>query len=175
MGDRARRPARRSWPRVLWVLVLCGCAAAKPVPPPPAIDAAGGNELRFILAWQGSADLDLYVTDPAAETVYFANTPSRSGGRLVRDQRCGAAVGEARYEEVVWEAPPPGRYRVGVDDIESCDGAAGTQLFRLVVSQGAARRELTAGVEPERFLPVVMELELRAPVEGGPALLEATP
>ena len=43
--------------------------------------AQGAANLRIQLAFDDAADLDLYVTDPLQETVYFANTRSRSSGR----------------------------------------------------------------------------------------------
>jgi uncharacterized protein YfaP (DUF2135 family) len=69
--------------------------------------------LRVRLAFGTEADLDLYVTDARDETLYFANQRAASGGRLVSDAHCGSPA--PRVEEVRFEAPPPGRYRVGVD------------------------------------------------------------
>jgi hypothetical protein len=76
---------------------------------PPAPDGA----LRVRLAFGAAADLDLYVTDPLAETLYFANQRAASGGRLVADAHCDSAA--PRVEEVRFPAPLPGRYRIGVD------------------------------------------------------------
>ncbi|MBM4383027.1 MAG: hypothetical protein FJ091_06610 [Deltaproteobacteria bacterium] len=47
-----------------------------------------GGALRIRLAFGAQADLDLYVTDPLAETIYFANERAAAGGRLVADVRC---------------------------------------------------------------------------------------
>jgi hypothetical protein len=141
----------------------------------PSIASSSGSELRVVLAWEGESDLDLYVTDPAAETVYFANALSRSGGRLVRDERCGAPDAGARREEVTWQTPAPGRYRVGVDYIESCDAGRARQPFRVVVGQGGVRREVAGSVGPERFQPIVMEFDVRESPGEGPASLEVAP
>jgi len=123
------------------------------------------------------ADLDLYVTDPAQETVYFANTSSRaSGGRLEADLLCETGMREPRVETVVFENAPLGRYRVGVDHAASCKGAGGAaEAFVVVVEfggfrsgglqsgglrSGELRREVRAEVPRGRFLPQVLELDL---------------
>ena len=77
--------------------------------------------LRILLAFDEAADLDLYVTDPLQETVYFANSPSRSGGRLLADVRCDSPA--VRVEEIEFGEPVLGRYRVGVDFPERCAGS----------------------------------------------------
>jgi hypothetical protein len=121
-------------------LLALGCASAPSPPPPPpewtdawraqavlladhlrALPLAPASQLVVRLAFPREVDLDLYVTDPQLETVYYANTPARSGGRLERDARCGDPDAEVvRVETVRFEAPPAGRYRVGVDHPERC-------------------------------------------------------
>ena len=107
------------------------------------------------------ADLDLYVTDPSQETVYYANTPSRGGaGRLEADLRCDAAA-SPRVETIVFESARAGRYRVGVDRAATCEaGRAGAEPFLIAVEYGGLRRELRGEVLPARFLPRVLALEL---------------
>ncbi|MGK0258995.1 MAG: hypothetical protein ACI96M_002432 [Candidatus Azotimanducaceae bacterium] len=71
------------------------------------------------LMFDSDVDLDLYVTDPLLDTVYFARHETRMGGVLSRDVRCetkGARVEEVRFE-TLW----PGKYRVGVDFPRRCD------------------------------------------------------
>ena len=69
------------------------------------------------LAFGAEADLDLYVTDPLLETVYFANHESKSGGKISDDVRCDKQafrIEEIRIEDVWFDAPMPGRYRIGI-------------------------------------------------------------
>src|SRR2546425_12587999 len=83
-----------------WVAIaasaLAGCRAKPPValaPPamvPVALQAAA---VRVTLLWSSPVDLDLYVTDPSLETVYFANSQSQTGGRLEQDVTCKAIRG----------------------------------------------------------------------------------
>jgi hypothetical protein len=161
--------------RLLAALVLLAVAAcARPAPPDAAalarvtapLEAALARDpapapgaLRVRLAFGAGADLDLFVTDPLAETVYFANSPSRSGGRLLRDQRCDAPA--PRIETIVFDSPPPGRYRVGVDHPEACDGNAAPAAFVLILEHAGRREERRGAVAPREFLPIVLELEAR--------------
>lgn len=114
------------------------------------------------LVFGDAADLDLFVTDPLQETVYFGNTPTRAGGALDRDLRCDAPV--PRVETVTFEAPPPGRYRVGVDHPRRCNGGRDPAPFAVeVLADGRelARRE--GEIPLSRFESKVLELELPAP------------
>jgi hypothetical protein len=115
------------------------CASAPPAPEPPpewndalaaraaALEAAlaaapraGAGELVVRLAFEPLADLDLSVSDPLDETVYYGRTPVRSGGALDADRRCDGP-GVARIETIRFAAPLRGPYRVGVDFQSPCD------------------------------------------------------
>jgi hypothetical protein len=120
-----------------------------------------GEGLRVLLAFGPGADLDLYVTDPLQETVYFANSPSASGGRLVADLHCGSGVAGDRVEEVRFRAPAAGAYRVGVDYPESCGPRAPAGYALAVVRGGAV--ELHAGtLQPLEFRLAALDFEVRA-------------
>ena len=165
----------RSPERVVGValaVVVAACSAASPrtpAPPDPreldrlmaSLDAAPPppRTLRVRLSFPDWADLDLFVTDPAQETVYFANTPSRSGGRLERDVRCGDRG--ARIESVVFPEAAPGRYRIGVDYPRRCEGAPDDPAPFVVAVDGAGPLEARRGaVAFEVFLPIVLEVDV---------------
>jgi len=118
-----------------------GCARRAPLPSPPA--SARPGELVVTLAWSAPVDLDLYVTEPGLETVYYANPRSRGGGALERDARCADAAGGPREERIRWTAPPAGRYRVGVDYPEACARAGREVDYRLVIEANGRRAEST--------------------------------
>ena len=125
----------------------------------PLIAPASG-EIRVRLVFGETADLDLYVTDPRQETVYFANSPSRGGGRLDRDVRCGEPP--PRVETVEFEAAVPGRYRVGVDfPPVTCDLANDAVAFVVVFESFGQRHEKRLSIRPGEFIPVVLEAEVR--------------
>lgn len=104
--------ARERAPKAAWTPALEAEAAqleaALSRAPAPAAGA-----LRVRLAFGAAADLDLYVTDPLDETIYFANERAAGGGRLVADARCDTPA--PRIEEVAFPGAAAGRYRVGVD------------------------------------------------------------
>ena len=112
------------------------------------------------LAFGALADLDLYVTDPAEETVYFANPVSAaSGGALEVDLRCDAPA--PRVETVRYAPAPSGRYRVGVDFPFRCGSHRGPVPFVLVAEFGDQRLERQGEVALGQFLPVFLEFEHR--------------
>lgn len=97
--------------------------------------------LRIWLAFGAAADLDLYVTDPRDETIYFANERAAAGGRLVADARCESPA--PRIEEVVFAAPQPGRYRVGVDYMtyrDQCGGQPPVVAYVIAIDGPQGRR-----------------------------------
>jgi hypothetical protein len=105
-------PARERAPAAKWTPAL-EAEAAKLEAALASAPAPEAGAFRVRLAFGAAADLDLYVTDALSETIYFANERAASGGRLAADARCGSPA--PRIEEVVFAAPLPGRYRVGVD------------------------------------------------------------
>jgi hypothetical protein len=125
------------------------------------------------LVWSAPVDLDLYLTDPTWETVYFANNPSRAGARLLRDTRCrDLAPSESAFMELAAVTEPtPGAYRVGVDFIDACKGKPDPVGFRVVAEYGGVRRETTGTVRLAEFQPIVVEFELRRTGPGGPLTL----
>jgi hypothetical protein len=149
-------------------LAALACAAPRATPTPASLAERlrasatrdGGGALVVRLAFDAGADLDLYVTDPLEETAYFANTPTRAGGTLDADSTC-ADPGE-RVETVRFEAPPPGRYRVGVDHPASCGGAAPAP-FAVRVEHGGRVWQTTGSVAPRRFEPIVLEISVDPP------------
>ncbi len=141
--------------------LAAGCAAGPPPLRAPTGLAAAPGELRVELVFGAGSDLDLYVTDPAQETVYFANTPARgSAGRLEADLRCDA-VATPRIETVVFERAPAGRYRVGVDRAQTCDtGSSAAEPFLVAVELAGQRREVRGEILRGQFLPSVLEIDL---------------
>jgi hypothetical protein len=132
-------------------------------------ETPGPGVLRFSLAFGGAADLDLFVTGPNHESVYFANTPSAIGGALEADLRCDATV--PRIEAVMFPDPPPGSYRVGVDFPRRCDERNDAVPFAIAVQRGdeAILAATHGAIRPGEFLTIVLETEIRRALVQAPS------
>jgi hypothetical protein len=109
------------------------------IPPPGeeggAVEGLGTGDVQLTLRWWSTVDLDLLVTDPAGETIYFSHRTSGSGGQLDRDANypCDTATSEP-VENVFWPpgGAPAGDYHVTVTYQSSC-GDLGSQAYELIV------------------------------------------
>ncbi len=151
---------------VVMVTAVGACAARRPAAPsdePPIAAASILPGLNVQLVWDAPVDLDLYLTDPSWETVYFGNNPSRSGARLVRDVRCADArrPPAGGFVELAHAATPaPGPYRIGVDFIDACEAEIQSVRFRVVARLGTQVIDIVATIRPAQFLPLTLELEI---------------
>jgi len=148
----------------LGLLVLATACARHASPPPPAASPEPPRPgVTVTLRWTAAVDLDLYVTDPALETVYFANPRTASGGILERDARCAGREPGEQIERARWTSPPAGRYRVGVDFLETCGGASEEVPYTLLVEVDGVRQELTGRARLAERQPLVLEFRVAAP------------
>jgi len=165
------------------VLTVAACSGPPPGPPvPPTPDwtaqrSAVADELAarlatpdadaplvVRLAFSEAADLDLYVTGPLQETVYYANTPSKIGGTLAQDQRCTHAG--PRIETVRFPAVS-GRYRVGVDYPRGCGDAKPPAPFALQVDLPGGPLTHRGIAVYHVFEPIILEFEVDFESEAG--------
>ena len=143
------------------------CARQAPPPPAPAPPEPPRPGVTVTLRWTAPVDLDLYVTDPALETVYFANPRTASGGVLERDARCAGQEPGEQLERARWTNPPPGRYRVGVDFLETCGGGASAEVpYSLLVEVDGVRQEIVGRARRAERQPLVLEFNVAAPAAG---------
>lgn len=138
-------------------LALVVTACARPAPPLPSALEAPLPGVTVTLRWTAPVDLDLYVTDPVLETVYFANSRTASGGVLERDARCAGRQPGEQVERARWTDPPPGRYRVGVDFPEACGAPTREAPWALTVEVDGRRQELTGHARLVEREPLVLE------------------
>lgn len=145
-----------------WITLAACASRPAATPPAPALPPARDDgALRVTLTWAVPVDLDLYVTDPVGETLYFANNPTRAGARLERDARCEEVpAGAALVEEARLTNPAPGRYRVGVDFIDTCGNPLVAAAFRVAVDRGASRQEVDGIATLSQFKVIVLEFEV---------------
>ncbi len=141
---------------------MTGCLSLPPrdLPERPPASAESPDALVIRLHFGPEADLDLHVTDPMKETVYFGNNPSLGGGHLEADRRCDDPA--PRVELVRFAAPMPGEYRVGVDYIDRCARTRRAVPFEVEVLHGGAREVRGGEVSPAHFFYDFWEFELGA-------------
>ncbi len=171
------RPCRAAF--AAFLLLACASTPPPPAPPPDWTQArraaasaltdrlraeppAQASALVVRLAFSTEVDLDLYVTDPRLETVYYANTPSKTGGVLETDRRCTDAVSKlVRVETVRFDSPPGGRYRVGVDYPHRCEGADNVVAFALSIEANGERNLHPGLARWLDFTTIVTEFDVR--------------
>ena len=122
--------------RLLVVVAIAGCAPTPRAAAPVAVEPSDGEGLRIALVWAAPVDLDLYVTMPDGETIYYAN-PRQA---FVGDARCEARTPGGR-EEARWRKPATGRYRIGVDFPEACGGFTDAAPYRILIDLDGRRQE----------------------------------
>lgn len=93
------------------------------VPRDLAILPVGTGDVEVALNMTESTDLDLYVTDPTGNTIYYGNTQGVTGGHLDLDANaaCSGNMG-VNTEHVFWHQgrAARGTYTVRVAHFESC-------------------------------------------------------
>lgn len=75
-----------------------------------ASNIGNDGDIKITLLWDFPGDVDLHVTQPNGNELYFQNMRDRStGGELDVDNRQG---GRGSAENIYWRTPPEGRYLV---------------------------------------------------------------
>jgi hypothetical protein len=116
------------------------------------------DDVLVRLAFGAETDLDLYVTDPLLETLYFANHESKSGGTISTDVRCD--MQGPRIETVRFEKPIAGLYRIGIDYPESCDGGRERAAYAVSVQGDRVNKSARGTISYSRFEVIVLEFEV---------------
>jgi hypothetical protein len=76
----------------------------------------GTGDVQITLTWDNDYDLDLYVTEPSGELIYFGDLVSDTGGELDVDANYPCGENLFAVENVFWEEDeaPEGEYQVAV-------------------------------------------------------------
>lgn len=61
-----------------------------------------GSAVKVTLAWESVVDLDLHVTDPNGEEIYYSHRTSASGGVLDVDDTDGGTAANPTAENIYW-------------------------------------------------------------------------
>lgn len=108
----------------------------------------GTGDIQITLSWQNEADLDLWVTDPAGEKIWYQNTRSGSGGELDIDDTDGWGP-----ENVFWSngGASAGSYKVQVSHYSGPSPAS----FTVRVQSGSQARSYQGSVTDGQIVDVV--------------------
>ncbi|MBD2180420.1 DUF2135 domain-containing protein [Planktothrix sp. FACHB-1375] len=124
-------------------------AVASPVQQRPE-PTLGTGVIQTTLRWSTTDDLDLEITDPSGQRVFFQNKRVASGGQLDVDSNAGCQNTITNpVENIFWPASgaPPGNYTVKVNLYQRCATQTGPVPFRLRLLVQGNTRELTGNVD----------------------------
>lgn len=106
------------------------------------IQTIGVGRVTVTLGWNSTADLDLHVTDPYGEEIYWLNPFSSSGGVLDYDDWCddhGPDGQPGGPENIYWRDPPSGTYIVEIEYYDQCHYEGPTQWWVRILIDGQAQ------------------------------------
>jgi hypothetical protein len=97
--------------------------------------------VQITVGWDSGADIDLYVTDPSGETLYYNEEHEKSsvGGHLDHDARgeCRHEQDHTNIENAYWTTPvTKGVYRVELHYFSPCGDSADTHVVVSVAVGG---------------------------------------
>ena len=86
------------------------------------------KELYISLVWSVPCDLDLHVFEPSGFEITWYNMTSDSGGTMDIDYFYVEA-NQTAIENISWEEPPTGTFRIAVRNYDGCDPEVPFTLF----------------------------------------------
>lgn len=71
---------------------------------PAAVPTMGTGDIQATLRWNNLNDLDLHVTDPSGNEIFFGNKSSPTGGLLDVDNNagCDESMSDRPVENIYW-------------------------------------------------------------------------
>jgi len=118
------------------------------------------GSIQITLGWDTGADIDLYVTDPEGEMIYYndKNRHSASGGYLDHDARgdCRKEQQNTQIENIYWETeqPPNGEYRIEAEYWGPCGDYDATHITVSVSVKGGIIGVFRYTMSPEERVDV---------------------
>ena len=84
-----------------------------------------GGGIQVTASWRGAPDIDLRITDPSGEEVYFGHRQSASGAQMDMDANGECTPSRPTAENVRWatQTPPTGRYEIKLTAFDLCGAA----------------------------------------------------
>jgi hypothetical protein len=111
----------------------------------------GTGDVQVTLRWNNGADLDLHVTDPSGEEIYFGYPLATSGGELDVDANAGCA-GDPPVENVFWPTggAPTGSYSVSVHYYGACESTEPANYVVTILVNGQEVNSVTGTLSAEQ-------------------------
>lgn len=124
---------------------------ANPVRPITVGDFPANGRIQIELTWDGNADLDLHVTDPYGETIYYFHPSSRSSGRFENDRECYNNNGQP--ERITYDdgSAAAGNYQISVHYFRPC-GEARDVHWNLSVNADNHSSSYSGTIKPGEYL-----------------------
>lgn len=114
-------------------------------------DFPANGQIQIELNWEGAADLDLHVTDPYGETVYYFRPFNQSGGAYQDDRECFNNNGQS--ERVVYGSgfAAAGLYQVSIHYFHPC-GDARDIRWNLNVTADNRSENYSGTIKPGEYI-----------------------
>lgn len=126
---------------------------AQPEPVATRVETLGTGDVQVTLIWDSVNDLDLWVTDPAGEIIYYGQKHSASNGELDVDANAGCSQMTASpVENIYWPtgSAPEGTYKISVQYFKICQSEVQTPFtVRLLVNGQTQTFDNIASTEKE--------------------------
>ncbi len=124
---------------------------ASPIRPITVGDFPANGQIQIELNWEGAADLDLHVTDPYGETVYYFRPFNQSGGAYQDDRECYNNHGQS--ERVIYGSgfAAAGLYQVSIHYFRPC-GEARDIRWNLNVTADNRSANYSGTVRPGEYI-----------------------
>lgn len=118
---------------------------------PIALGATPANgSLTVTLRWSGAADLDLHLTDPYGETIYYFHPASASGGALQQDRECAA---QDQTEVIAYPTGQAvsGAYAISIHYFRTCNEPRDVS-WKLTVTSDKGTQDYSGVIHPGDYI-----------------------
>jgi hypothetical protein len=116
-------------------------------------DLPGGTgEVKVTLQWTNCADLDLWVTDPCGNMIYYDSPAANCSGKFGQldvdsNAACYSLNCSTPAENIYWVTAPSGSYAVQVNYYTPCSNSGSTS-YTLTTIVNETRKTYTGSISP---------------------------
>lgn len=116
-----------------------------------SLTVLGTGDVQVTLTWSDRNDLDLHVTEPSGEEIYYGHRSSATGGTLDVDANVGCGSGGQVQENIYWPSgqAPSGQYHVRVVYYLGCGDPPPASSFTVGVRIDGRFQQLLSGTVSE--------------------------